>query len=387
MDNRQKRIAECLRSYPIATEKERKLLTDTVLASIADAGIEGHIGFDFRGKFETVITFESEKEIQESKTDKLKEILFRKLGRKDICVGISEERDYVEQFNPENPGHRCGHYKDVWNAIIHITHDTPETLGLREVMTEFEYTHNSHTLPLPIGSHIFGEPLVVNLTDAPHILVSGAPGMGKTTLLHNFIISLLYSKSPEEVRLALISPDQFNAYESLRESYLWQPLITDGGNAMAALEALNAEVNRRYNLLKQAEVLNISKFNSASPESMPYIVTIIDEYSDLMKTYGEAFETRIARIAQLGQAVGLHIIMSTSQTTEKVITPKIKANFPSRIALKVNTADESQLILDEPGAEELEHKGQVLFPYHGTTYDLQNPLVTRYEIKNVVEKL
>lgn len=376
-----------MRTYPIATEKERKAITDTVLTSIAEAGIKGHIGFDIRGKFDTVITFESETEIPVSRTDHLKVILSQKFGREDIFVGVRKEPIYIEQFDPENPQKRRGYYEDVWHVIVHIPHNVPEILGLHEVITEFEYTHNNHILPLPIGSHIFGEPLVVDLTDAPHVLVCSVPGIGKTTLLHNFIISLLYSKTPEEVQLTLISPDEFNVYESLRKSYLWLPVITDGDNAISVIEALNAEVDRRYNLLKQAGVLDITEYISASSKSMPYIVTIIDEYSDLMKTYGEVFETRIARIAQLGQAIGIHVIMSTSQTMEEVITPKIKANFPSRIALKVNTDEESRLILDEPGAEELEHKGQVLFPYHGCTYDIQNPLVTTDEIRAVVSNL
>lgn len=186
------------------------------------------------------------------------------------------------------------------------------------------------------------------------------------------------------MQLTLIGPDEFNVYESLRKSYLWQPVLTDSDNAISAIETLNTEVDRRYKLLKQAGVLNISEYIAASSESMPYIVTIIDEYSDLMKTYGEEFENRIARIAQLGHAVGIHIIISTNKITDEVITPKIKANFPSRIALKVNTSEESRLILDEAGAEELEHKGQVLFPYQGCTYDLQNPLVTTAEIRAVV---
>jgi len=387
MDNRQKKIIECLLTYPIANEKEQKPVTDAVLEAIAEAGVEGHIGFDIHDKFETVITFESETEIPESKSDNLKVILSQKFERGDILVGVNKDCNYIEQSDPENPGHRCDHYEDVWNIFVNIPHVNPEILGLHEVMTEFEYTHNSHILPLPIGSHIFGEPLVVDLVRAPHVLVCGAPGMGKTTLLNNFIISLLYSKTPEEVQLTLISPDKFNVYESLCKSYLWRPVITDGDNAMSALEALSAEVDRRYKQLKQAGVLDIAEYNVASSESMPYIVTIIDEYSDLMKTYGEVFEARIARIAQLGRAAGIHVIMATSQTTEEVVTPKIKANFPSRIALKVDTAEESQLILDESGAEELEHKGQVLFPYLGCTYVLQTPLVTTDEIRAVVSNL
>lgn len=370
MDNRQKKIIECLRTYPIATKKERKTITNTVLASIAQAGIEGHVGFDIRGKFETVITFESETEIFEYRIDNLKVILSQKFERGDILVGVSENCNYIEQSDPENPGHRCGHYEDAWNIYVNIPHVNPEILGLREVMTEFEYTHNSHILPLPIASHIFGEPLLVDLVSVQHVLVCSVPGMGKTTLLHNFIISLLYSKTPEELQITLISPKEFEVYEPLRQFYLWRSVATDADNAMSAFEALSAEVDRRYKLLKQADVLNISEYISASSESMPYIVTIIDEYSDLMKTYGGVFETRIARIAQLGQAVGIHVIMSTSQTTEDVIIPKIKANFPSRVALKVNTAEELQIILDEPGTEELEHKGQALFPYLGSTYDL-----------------
>lgn len=254
-------------------------------------------------------------------------------------------------------------------------------------MTEFEYTHNSHILPLPIGSHIFGEPLVVDLTRAPHVLVTGAVGMGKTTLLQNFIVSLLYSKTPEGLQFVLISPREFNVYDPLRQSYLDCQVIKDEDNAITALKALNAEIDRRCSIFKQAGVLKIMEYNENSPDSMPYIVTIIDEYSDVLKNYGEEFENQIARIAQLGWAVGIHVIMSTNKITKEVISPKIKAGFPSRIAFRVNTTEESQLILDESGAEELEHRGQVLFPYHGSTYNLQNPLVTTDEIRTVVNNL
>lgn len=134
----------------------------------------------------SVITFESKKKIQESKTDKLKEILFKKFERGDILVGVSKDCNYIEESDPENPGHRCGHYEDVWNIYVNIPHVNSEILGLREVMTEFEYTHNSHILPLPIGSHIFGEPLVVDLVRAPHVLVCSAPEWAKQ---HFFITS------------------------------------------------------------------------------------------------------------------------------------------------------------------------------------------------------
>lgn len=385
--NRQDRIIECLKVYPETTEEERNLITEKTLAAIGESSIEGHIGFDIHGKFDTVITFESETEIPGCQTDKLKEILSQKFGRDDIQIWVTADTNYIEQFDPENPEKRRGHYEDAWNIHIKIPHDNPEILGLREVMTDFEYTHNSHILPLPIGSPIFGEPLVIDLTRAPHMLVSGKSGMGKTTLLNNFIISLLYTRTPEELKLLLIGHNEFRLYEPLSRSYLLHPVITNKDQAMAALEDLNAELDRRYNQLRQSEVRNIKEYNATSSEPMPYIVAIIDEYSVLIKYFGEEFETRIARIAQRGRAAGIHVIMATSHADEQTVTPMIKANFPSRIALKVIKPEESQLILEEPGVEELDHTGQLLFSNNGSTHDLQTPLVTPDEIRAVVGSL
>lgn len=383
--DKQEKIIECLRKYPRATKEEREKVTNIVLASIADAGIGGHIGFDVRGKYETAITFESEVEIPESKTTELKRILAQRFGKDDIRIGVRKDTTYTVRFNPHRPDlTEGGYYEDVWNLIINIPHDTPEVLGLREVMTEFEYTHNPAILPIPIGSHMFGEPLVVDLTRLPHMLIAGNPGMGKTNILNTFIISLLYSKSPDELRFVLIVPERnsFETYKPLTGSYI-NAIITDSTEAIRTLEELNSEMNHRYDTFRNAGCKDIVEYNSQSISQLPYIAVMVDEFS----LFGADFEQAICRLAQLSRTTGIHIVMTTSQLTEDVITPRTKANFPSRIALKTDTSEASELILDEDGAEDLEVPGDLLFPYQGCTYNLLHSLVTPDEINNVVSEL
>ena len=380
--DKQKKIIECLREYPRASNEERKTITDAVKISIADAGIVGHIGFDIRGKFESVFTFESKVEIPESKIDSLREILTQRFGKNDVDAWVRKDSDYVEVCDPDNPGHRKGHYEDVWHVIINIPHDTPEVLGLREVMTEFEYTHNSAILPLPIGSHMFGKPLVVDLTRLPHMLIAGNPGMGKTNTLNCFIISMLYSKTPLQFTLIAPGLNSFEAYKPLIGHCL-NEIITDSTEAIRTIEGLNSEMTRRYEMLRKAECKDIEEYNSKTSSRLPYIVVMVDEFSPL----GADFELAICRIAQKSRTTGIHIVMATSQLTDTVITPRIKANFPSRIALKTDSPEASELILDEVGAEDLEVPGDLLFPFQGCTYNPLHPLVTPDEIKAVVQTI
>lgn len=382
--DKQEKIIECLRKYPRASKEERKAITDAVENSIADTGIVGHIGFDIRGKFESIFTFESKVDIPESKIESLREILAQRFGKDDIDVWVRKDTDYVEVCDSDNPGHRKGHYEDVWHVIINIPHDTPEVLGLSEVMTEFEYTHNTAILPLPIGSHIFGEPLVVDLTRLPHMLIAGNPGMGKTNILNCFIISMLYSKSPEELQFIFIAPEinSFEAYKPLSNSYI-SKIISETPDVKRVLDELNSEMVHRNEMLHKAGCKDIEEYNSQTTSRLPYIVVIVDEFS----SYGADFGLAICRIAQESRAAGIHIVMATSKLTEDVISSRIKANFPSRIALMTTTSEASELILNEAGAEDLEVPGDLLFPYQGCTYNLLHPLVTSEEIKAVIETL
>ncbi len=379
---RQQKILNSLKQYPRASRQERRAVTDNVLAAIKEAGIEGHIGFDIRGKYDTAITFESPAEIPQDKMDNLRAILSRRFPDKKILSGVAKDEDTVWKSDSKNSGHRKEYTETVWNIHIYIPHDTPDMLGLHEVMTSFEYTHNNHILPLPIGSLILGEPMVVDLTRMPHMLVGGTSGIGKSTLLNNFIISLLYSKAPEELLLVLIDPKriEFCDYAPLANAkVLYEP-----DEVMGALDAISTEMNRRYEAFRAAGCKDIQEFNGP----MPYIVVVIDEYADLLLTCGEEFERAVCRLAQQSRAAGIHIIMATGRPNNDVVTPRIKANFPGRIALRVNSAEESETILDEPGAEDLEHPGDVIFPFNGCTYDdINAPFVTPEEIKATVNSL
>ena len=388
--DKQQRILSCLQHYPAISDKERRDIRDKVINTIQALGINGHLGFDIDGYKENIITFEVRHAIPKDFESKFKDALNAVFNRTDIDVAVTDESNHVQEYEDHILKRE---YDEKYIAIkVWIPKILPETLGLREVMEEGEYTHNSHDLPLPIGSHIFGEPLVVDLQRLPHILVGGAPGMGKTTVLHNFIISLLNTKAPQELQLVLVNckDSAFANYSPLSDLYLL-PIegitnpIVDNDKAMVTLHSLNAELDKRYNLLRQSSVLNITEYNKEASSPLPYIVLVIDDYDNIMESYGTEFESQLARLAQLGMAAGIHLIMATAKITNDVITLKLKANFPSRLALKVNSPAESEILLDETGAECPGDEGELFFPHYGTTYNLQAPLVTSNEVKSIAE--
>ena len=388
--DKQQQILSSLKQYPEMPDDDRRDIRDKVLNTIQGLGIKGNIGFDIDGYKENIISYEVRHAIPEDFESRVKDALSEVFNRMDIDVAVTDESNYVQEYEDHILKRE---YDERYKAIkVWVPKVIPETLGLREVMEEGEYTHNSHILPLPIGSHIFGEPLVVDLQNRPHILVGGATGMGKTTVLHNFIISLLNTKAPQELELLLVNgkDSAFANYSPLSGLYLL-PIddvsnpIVDKDEAMVALHSLNAELDKRYNLLRQSSVLNITEYNKETSSPLPYIVLVIDDYDKIMESYGTEFELSVARLAQLGMAAGIHLIMATGKITDDVITPRLKANFPSRLSFKVNSPAESEILLDEAGAECLGDEGELLFPYYGTTYDLQAPLVTPDEVKSIAE--
>ncbi len=223
----------------------------------------------------------------------------------------------------------------------------------------------SGLLPLVLGKDTLGNDVVIDLATMPHLLVAGSTGSGKSVGLHTMIMSLLCSKTPDEIKFILIDPKrlEFAAYADL--PHLLFPIVTDPARATAVLKWAVATMEDRYATMAEAGVRNAAEYNSRLDPSneayFPAIVIIIDELADLMMTAGKDVETLIARLAQMARAAGIHLIVATQRPSVDVITGLIKVNFPSRIAYKVTSKVDSRTILDGMGAEKLLGKGDMLF--------------------------
>ena len=235
-------------------------------------------------------------------------------------------------------------------------------------------------LPCAMGKTITNEVFMFDLTKAPHLLVAGATGQGKSVGLNAILTSLLYKKHPAEMKIVLVDPKmvEFSVYKTIERHFLAalpeeaeNPIITDTSKVVRTLNSLCVEMDARYELLMAAGERNIKDYNKKfkerrlNPEKghryMPYIVVVIDEYGDLIMTAGKEIELPIARIAQKARAVGIHMIIATQRPTTNIITGTIKANFPGRIAFKVSQGIDSKTILDRMGANQLIGRGDMLY--------------------------
>ncbi len=279
---------------------------------------------------------------------------------------------------------------------IEVPRRKPQIVGLKRILESAEFDDKTMQLPIACGVDTEGKPVVVDLAKMPHLLVGGATGQGKSVMLNTIITSLLYAKEPEELRLLLIDPEkvEFSIYEKLKDSYLLRVedsdhgVITDRDEAMRVLSALEGAMDWRFRLLKSAECTNISQYNSrADVEKMPYIVVIIDELADLMLTFGREFEALVARIAALGRAVGIHMIVATQRPTSSVITGGIKASIPGRIAFRVNQAVDSKTILGTTGANLLVGRGDMLLSQNGVIDRLQCAFIDTPEVQAICNSL
>ncbi len=245
---------------------------------------------------------------------------------------------------------------------IEVPNPTPETVYLREVLDEI----SNEKLPIALGKMIEGKPFVTDITLMPHLLIAGATGSGKSVCMHSIIASLLLTRTPSQVRLAMIDPKmlELSIYEGI--PHLWAPVVIETEKATGLLEALVSEMENRYKRLSRIGVRSIDEFNSrltseSEDERLPYIVVFIDELADLMLTVSREIEPAISRLAHMARAVGIHMVLATQRPSVDVITGVIKANFPSRIAFNVQSKTDSRTILDMNGAEKLLGKGDMLY--------------------------
>ncbi|HEY8991087.1 MAG TPA: DNA translocase FtsK [Luteolibacter sp.] len=273
---------------------------------------------------------------------------------------------------------------------IEIPNRNTTPLSLRGSFESADWAGTSAEIPLILGVDIAGRHVLCDLARAPHALIAGATGSGKSVCISNLILSLVYRFRPDELELVLIDPKivEFAIYRDL--PHLIHPVVTDPKQACQALKWLVREMERRYAVLAEKGVRNLAGYNAkAAAEGfakLPYIVLVIDELADLMMTAAQEVETPIARLAQMSRAVGIHTVLATQRPSVNVITGVIKANYPTRMAFQVSSQVDSRTILDGKGAESLQGRGDMLYspPGLGRLQRLQAPFVDDAEIERVV---
>ncbi len=281
---------------------------------------------------------------------------------------------------------------------IEVPNKDPQTVSMYSMIASKKYQESTAYLPMAVGVTISNEVYIADLTKMPHLLVAGATGMGKSVGLNAIIASLLYKKHPAELKFVLIDPKmvEFSLYRKLERHYLAKlpdeenAVITDPSKVVTTLNSLCIEMDNRYALLTNADVRSIKEYNAKfakhklNPEKghryLPYIVVIVDEFADLIMTAGKEIETPIARIAQKARAVGIHMILATQRPSTNVVTGLIKANFPGRIAFRVNQMVDSRTIIDRPGANQLIGNGDMLFSRDGILDRLQCAYISTDEV-------
>lgn len=263
---------------------------------------------------------------------------------------------------------------------IEVPNPYPQEVGFKELLTAYQQQPKKFHIPLLLGKTVTGDYVMSDLAKMPHLIIAGATGSGKSVCINTMIMSLLFNVKPDDLQIIMVDPKKVELTPYNHLPHLIAPVITEPHGAYIALQWLVKEMETRYEVLKQVGVRNIEGFNSRKidkvkeaelpieiPKRFPFIVGIIDELADLMMVSSSDIETPIARIAQMARAVGIHLILATQRPSREVITGLIKANFPTRIAFKVSSRVNSQIILDEIGAESLLGNGDMLFRPPGSS--------------------
>ncbi|ULQ60939.1 DNA translocase FtsK [Brucepastera parasyntrophica] len=276
---------------------------------------------------------------------------------------------------------------------IEVPNQKRSIVSFRELIETEPQTGKKMEIPVVLGKDITGEAQIIDLTTTPHLLIAGATGSGKSVCVNSIILSVLYKRSPDEVRLLLIDPKvvELKLYNDI--AHLLSPVITEPKKAFQALQYCLCEMERRYALLDGMGVRDIRSYNrrikerNMATEKIPYIVVIIDEFADLMATTGKELESTVARLCAMSRAVGIHLVLATQRPSIDVITGLIKANIPSRIAFMVASKMDSRIIIDQVGAEKLLGRGDMLYSSVTDPFPvrIQGAFVSDEEVEKVVE--
>lgn len=273
---------------------------------------------------------------------------------------------------------------------IEVPNKTSASVVLREIIESPEFEQSSSPITMAMGKDIGGKIVVADLGKMPHMLIAGSTGSGKSVCINNLILSMVYKSAPEDLRLILVDPKQVELSVYAKLPHLLIPVVTDPKKASAALRWAVNEMTLRYQKFSQHGARDLKRYNSLQDDpkqKLPRIVVIIDELADLMMVAPDEVEESICRIAQLGRAAGMHLIVATQRPSSDVITGLIKANIPSRAAFAVSSSIDSRIILDATGAEKLLGKGDCLFHPNGAdkATRLQAAFVSDDEVEAVMD--
>lgn len=264
---------------------------------------------------------------------------------------------------------------------IEVPNSQPQEVSFKDLLLAYQQSPRKFHIPILLGKAVNGDNVMNDLAKMPHCIIAGATGSGKSVCINTIVMAILMSAKPDEVKFIMVDPKKVELTPYSNLPHMLAPVITEPQGACAALNWLVKEMENRYDILKLTGTRNIETFNTRKvnpdaeaatgreiPLKMPYIVGIIDELADLMMVASHDIETPIARIAQMARAVGIHLILATQRPSREVITGLIKANFPTRISFKVASRVNSQIVLDEIGAESLLGNGDMLFLPPGTSH-------------------
>ena len=286
---------------------------------------------------------------------------------------------------------------------IEVPNKKKSIVSMKSLLSSKKFIESDMELPITLGKTISNETFIVDLTKMPHLLMAGATGQGKSVGINAILTSILYKKHPAEVKFVLVDPKkiELSIFNKIERHYLAKlpesddAIIIENDKVINTLNSLCREMDKRYELLKDAMTRNIKEYNEKfisrklNPENghtfLPYVVLVIDEFADLIMTAGKEVETPLARLAQLSRAVGIHLIIATQRPSVNVITGLIKANFPARIAFRVTSKIDSRTILDTGGAEQLIGRGDLLYSQSNDLTRIQCGFIDTSEVEKLSE--
>lgn len=381
----------------VLTKEELKEQAAELLRVLREYKITGKITSVKAGPIITLHEFEPSAGTKSSRIIGCADDIARNLKVKSTRISVISERNVVG---------------------IELPNKQRNTIFLRDILESKEYVNSNYILPIVLGSNIAGDPVVMDLAKAPHLLIAGTTGSGKSVSINTMILSLLYKFSPEECKMIMIDPKmlELSVYEGI--PHLLTPVVTDPKKAVLSLKWVVNEMETRYRNMSSLGVRNIYGYNEKviqakkekitlsskiligydeygdpiyenrdlDTKQLPFIVVVVDEMADLMITAGKDIEALVQRIAQMARAAGIHIIMATQRPSVDIITGVIKANFPSRISFLVSSRIDSKVILGEQGAEQLLGMGDMLYmPNGGKINRAHGPFVSDDEVERVVK--
>lgn len=339
-------------------------LEEKLPSVLANFGIYGSLGAQYKGPLVTQVEFELCKGSKFATVEKLMKDIARELGVSGIRATEISNSTYI---------------------CFELPNLTPQSVPFLALTEQAEFTDSTYDLPICIGVNMRGIPVMKNLAKMPHLLVAGTTGSGKSVGLNSFILSLIKKKTPQELKFVLIDPKriEFSMYNN--QAYMLRPVITEMSTASACLAELVVEMNARYAKFEKSMARNISEYNAKNTIKLPYIVCVIDEFADLM-LFDKTVEKQVQILAQKARAAGIHLLIATQRPSVDIITGSVKANLPTRLSYKVASATDSMTILNTTGAENLLGRGDsLLLEENGTLTRVLGAYVSDDDIMQTLE--